>query len=123
MVSDGEAQRVRVARALGRPAASLVVLDEPFRGLEAERRRHLLARLRETWARSTVLCATHDLADTLGFDQVIILDHGRIVAHGPPDDLLADPHGPFARLVDAAQQAPWAGWQVRRLTETGERVR
>ena len=46
LVSGGEGQRVRLGRGLLRPGARLVILDEPFRGLDRERRRELLARTR-----------------------------------------------------------------------------
>ena len=47
LVSGGEGQRVRFGRGLGRPGARLVILDEPFRGLERSRRATLLRRARE----------------------------------------------------------------------------
>ena len=56
LVSGGEGQRVRFGRALGRPDARLVILDEPFRGLERERRATLLRRARDSGLDAT-LCA------------------------------------------------------------------
>src|SRR6185369_8271791 len=69
MVSGGEGQRVRLGRALLRPGIRLVILDEPFRGLEREQRRDLLARARELWRGATLLCITHDIGETLGFSR------------------------------------------------------
>jgi len=46
-LSGGQGQRVRLGRGLMRQQARLVLLDEPFRGLERERRRELLRRVRE----------------------------------------------------------------------------
>ena len=68
-LSGGEGQRVRFARALLRPGVRLALLDEPFRGL---------ARARERWRDATLVCATHDLDETLGFDRVVVLDRGRV---------------------------------------------
>jgi ABC-type transport system involved in cytochrome bd biosynthesis fused ATPase/permease subunit len=49
LVSGGEGQRVRLGRGLLRPGARLVILDEPFRGLDRECRRELLACARRWW--------------------------------------------------------------------------
>ena len=46
LVSGGEGQRVRLGRALLRPAPRLVILDEPFRGLDRTQRHELLAQAR-----------------------------------------------------------------------------
>src|SRR5947207_2036297 len=53
LVSAGEGERVRFGRALLRAHARLVILDEPFRGLERQHRRELLARARERWRHAT----------------------------------------------------------------------
>src|SRR6185295_18243035 len=60
LVSGGEGQRVRLGRALLQGSARLVVLDEPFRGLDREARGRLLAGARAHWRASTLLCVTHD---------------------------------------------------------------
>ena len=60
LVSGGQGQRVRLGRAMLREEARLVILDEPFRGLERERRRRLLERARAYWRGATLLCITHD---------------------------------------------------------------
>src|SRR5262249_53094020 len=67
LVSGGEGQRVRFARALFRPGARLVLLDEPFRGLDRARRAEHLVRARAVWRDTTLVCVTHDISDTLGF--------------------------------------------------------
>ena len=70
LVSGGEGQRVRFGRGLGRPDARLVILDEPFRGLERNSRATLLRRARERWPRATIVCVTHDISETATFDRV-----------------------------------------------------
>ena len=119
-LSAGEAQRVRLARALLRPGVRLALLDEPFRGLDRDTRRDLLARARRRFAAATLLCATHDLAETLAFDRAVVLDGGRVVADGAPRDLLADRDGAYARLVRAERELAetltasptWTRWRV-----------
>lgn len=109
-LSDGEAQRIRLARAAGRPDAGLVVLDEAFRGLERDRRRVLLRRARALWHGATLLCATHDVHDTLDFDRVVVLDAGAVVEVGRPGDLAAEPGSAFALLL-ACDDPPPNGWR------------
>jgi ATP-binding cassette subfamily B protein len=92
LVSGGEGQRVRVGRALLRPGVRLVIVDEPFRGLDAAARKELLRRARETWREQTMLFITHDVADTQTFDRVLVMEGGTIVEDGVPAELgkLAD---------------------------------
>ena len=51
----------------------LVILDEPFRGLDREQRYRLTARVRRLWPQATLLCITHDIEVTQSFDQVLVL--------------------------------------------------
>ena len=89
-LSGGERQRVGLALALvGRP--ELAILDEPTAGMDVEARadtRDLLASLRASGV--TVLLTSHDLVDVERLvDRLAILDRGRLVALGSPDDLTA----------------------------------
>ena len=87
LVSSGEGQRVRLARALLRPGVRLVVLDEPFRGLGRTQRRELLARARQTWQDATLLCITHDVSETQNFERVLVMADGHILEDGSPAEL------------------------------------
>ncbi|MBY0690039.1 ATP-binding cassette domain-containing protein [Microbacterium marinilacus] len=109
LLSDGEAQRVRLARALGRPRAGLVVLDEAMRGLPRDQRTTVLRAAREIWSDSTVLCALHEVADATSFDLVMVMDHGRVVEFDSPAALLAKDDSRFRFLLEAAEK-PMSGW-------------
>ena len=117
LLSGGEGQRVRLARALARPGVGLAVLDEPFRGLERTARTALLEVCRRRWAAATLICITHDVADTLGLDRVLVIDAGRVLEDGRPQALAADPHSAYAALLAAAQatEAAWSDPVWRRL--------
>jgi ABC-2 type transport system ATP-binding protein len=87
-LSGGERQRVALAVALvGRPAVA--ILDEPAAGMDVEARgatRELLARLRGDGM--TILLTSHDLGDVERLaDRIAILDRGRLVAFGRPEEL------------------------------------
>ncbi len=101
---------MRLGRALLRKDAWLVILDEPFRGLDREKRRDLLARAREFGAVRTMLCITHDLAETQGFDRVLVIEQGRIAEDGMPEELCASPESRYAQLLDAEEQTRWGLW-------------
>ncbi len=118
LVSGGEGQRVRFARALLRPDARLVILDEPFRGLDREKRQQLLERAREFWRGATLLCVTHDLSETQGFDQVVVIEAGRIAEAGTPVELASDERSRYSQLLAAEQETRvglWGGKQWRRV--------
>ncbi len=101
LVSGGEGQRVRFGRGLGRRDARLVIMDEPFRGLDRGTRRRLLSRARHWFEGATMLCITHDVSDTRDFERVIVLDGGRLVEDGAPAELAAQEGSFYRTLLDA----------------------
>jgi ATP-binding cassette subfamily B protein len=125
LVSGGEGQRVRLARAMLRRGVRLVILDEPFRGLARDQRRGLLARARKLWRGATLLAVTHDIEETLIFDRVLVVEDRRIVEDGRPTALAERPDSAYRRMLLAEREvrsALWAdpGW--RRLTVAGGRI-
>lgn len=120
LVSGGEGQRVRFGRALLRPGVSLAILDEPFRGLDRRQRHQLLANARRHWQSATLLCVTHDVAETTDFGRVLVLEEGRIVEDGTPEALAAAPESRYSALLaaDAAARSQiWdqPGWRRLQL--------
>lgn len=116
LVSGGQGQRVRLARAMLRSGVRLAILDEPFRGLDRDRRKRLLAESRRLWKDITLLCVTHDVAQTQEFDRVLVVENGRIVENGPPQQLLANDRSRYGELLRADlenHQLIWAGGQWR----------
>ena len=125
LVSGGEGQRARLGRALLRPEARLVILDEPFRGLDRDQRRALLDLARRRWSGATLLCITHDVRETLAFERVLILEGGRIVEDGDPSELAARPNGRYRAMLDAetaVREELWASGEWRRLRLDGRLV-
>jgi ABC-type bacteriocin/lantibiotic exporter with double-glycine peptidase domain len=110
VVSGGEGQRVRFARALLKNDVKLVILDEPFRGLDREKRQQLLARAHEFWRDATLLCITHDISETQHFDRVIVMERGRIAETGAPGELASDPGSRYSRLLYAERQTQTELW-------------
>ena len=121
--SGGMKRRLELARALlGRPR--LLILDEPTAQLDPHSREaiwDLIRRLRER-ASVTVLFTTHYLeeAERLA-DRVAILDRGRVLAEGPPADLVrrlgeevvyVRGEGPLERIGQILQEQGVARWWV-----------
>jgi ABC-type Mn2+/Zn2+ transport system ATPase subunit len=89
-LSGGQRQRVLVARALVQDAP-VILLDEPFTGLDGPSAERLEALLIELTAQGRgVLIATHDVDQARAWDRVLCLNR-RQVAFGPPDDVLDRP--------------------------------
>jgi ATP-binding cassette subfamily B protein len=117
LLSGGEGQRVRLARALMQPGVRLALLDEPFRGLDREQRARLLLEARGWWREATMLCVTHDVGETLAFDRVLVVEDGRIVEDGVPA-LLAASQSRYRQLLDAEEGVHdrlWGGAHWRRM--------
>ena len=87
--SRGMKQRLGVAQALVN-APKLLLLDEPTSALDPMGRKDVLDMLMSLRGRTTVFFSTHILADVERVcDTVAILDHGRVVAQAPIDELKA----------------------------------
>ncbi|WP_432827414.1 ABC transporter ATP-binding protein [Dactylosporangium sp. CA-092794] len=103
-ISGGQRQRVLLARALA-VSPRLLLCDEPVSALDASNRNHvlrLLAGLRDT-AGVTVVVISHDLSSLAGIaDRVAVLYGGRLVEHGPIEDVLTAPHHPYTALLAAS---------------------
>jgi ATP-binding cassette subfamily B protein len=124
LLSGGEGQRLRLARALMQTPVRLVLLDEPFRGLDRSQRQALLLQARQWWRQATLLCVTHDVAETLAFDRVLVVEGGRIVEDGSPAKL-AQAASRYRELLDAealVRDQLWQGAHWRRLQVSGGRL-
>jgi iron complex transport system ATP-binding protein len=90
-LSGGQRQRVFVAQGLAQ-AADLLLLDEPITGLDLPSTERIRAAIADERDRGvTVVVTTHALADAATADWVLLLA-GRVVAHGPPEEVLTQRH-------------------------------
>lgn len=102
-LSGGERQRVAIGRALlAQPR--LLLMDEPLASLDAERKAEILPYLTrmKTALNLPILYVTHALDEAVQLaDSVVLVDAGRVVAHGPVAHVAARADLPLARRDDA----------------------
>ncbi|MGI6494813.1 MAG: sulfate/molybdate ABC transporter ATP-binding protein [Kiritimatiellia bacterium] len=96
-LSGGQRQRVALARALA-VEPRFLLLDEPFAALDANVRKELrrwLRRLHDE-IHITSLFVTHDVEEALEMaDRIVVMDHGKIVQTGTPEEVYENPASPF----------------------------
>ncbi|WUK61292.1 zinc ABC transporter ATP-binding protein AztA [Streptomyces coelicoflavus] len=87
-LSGGQRQRILIAQGLAQQS-DLLLLDEPTTGLDPAARGRITALLTDLVADgTTVVQATHDLEAARSADACLLLSDGRLIAHGPPKQVL-----------------------------------
>jgi ATP-binding cassette subfamily B protein len=97
MLSGGQWQRIALARSLMRDRASLLILDEPSSGLDAEAEHRVHRTLTEFRHGRTSLLISHRLGTLRDADHIVVLDDGTITEQGDHDELMAR-SGVYSRL-------------------------
>ncbi len=96
-LSGGQRQRLGIARAMVRDA-SILIMDEPSSGLDAESERLVFEGLDHLLEGKTTFVIAHRLATMRKADVILVLDKGRIVERGTHDELAAS-HGLYSELL------------------------
>jgi ABC-type multidrug transport system fused ATPase/permease subunit len=103
-LSEGQKQRLGIARALLRDAP-ILVLDEPTSALDARAEKLLEVALANIMRGRTTFVIAHRLATVRRADRILVLDEGRIVEQGRHDDLIRA-SGLYRQLYEMQFGAP-----------------
>ena len=95
-LSVGQRQRIGIARAFLKNAP-ILLLDEPTSALDPATEAAIMETIQELMRGRTTLIATHRLATIHGLDQIIVLEHGRVVEKGRGPELI-ERGGIYAKL-------------------------
>src|SRR5213596_1594717 len=98
-LSVGQRQRIGIARAFLKNAP-ILLLDEPTSALDPTTESAIMDTIKELMRGRTTLIATHRLATIHNLDQIIVVEHGRIVEQGRGADLVAR-RGVYAKLYSS----------------------
>ncbi len=120
-LSGGQKQRIGIARALA-AEPSFIVCDEVTSALDqlvAEGILRLLDRLQDE-LNLAYMFITHDLATVRSIaDEVVVMQHGKVVEHGPKDQMFTPPHHPYTDLLLSSVPEMDPDWLTTLLEERG----
>lgn len=107
-LSGGEKQRISIARAMLKDAP-IVILDEATANVDPENEDRLQKAVEALTRDKTIILIAHRLKTVKNADQILVVDHGRIVQQGKHDALMKQP-GLYAEFVGGRRQAE--GWKL-----------
>lgn len=124
-LSGGQRQRIAIARAFVRDTP-ILILDEPTTGLDGDSTQLVLRALLTLMRGKTTLIISHDLNLIRSADKVVVLERGRMVQRGCPEELLTA-GGPYAELLakgglTADRPVSIDGLPAARAPRTGDSV-
>lgn len=122
-LSGGQRQRIGIARAFLKNAR-IVLLDEATSALDSESELEVQNGLDALIENRTVIAVAHRLSTIAHFDRVVVIDQGRVVEDGAPQQLLRNRGGAFRQLwvmqvegLDRASNISLAGERLRSMSE------
>ena len=107
-LSGGERQRLSIARAMLKDAP-IVILDEATANVDPENEDRLQKAIEALTRDKTIIMIAHRLKTVRHADQILVVDHGRIVQRGRHEELIDQP-GIYADFVGGRKEA--AGWKL-----------
>ena len=107
-LSGGEKQRISIARAILKDAP-IIIFDEATANVDPENEDKLQKAMEELMKNKTILMIAHRLKTVQKADQILVLDHGRIIQQGSHQELMAEP-GLYQDFLNIRRQA--SSWKL-----------
>ena len=109
-LSGGEKQRISIARAMMKNAP-VIFLDEATANVDPENENELMHAIQALTSEKTVIMIAHRLKTVERADQIIVVDHGKIVQHGTHTQLM-EQDGIYRNFIGERREA--ASWKVHK---------
>ena len=109
-LSGGEKQRISIARAMMKDAP-VIFLDEATANVDPENENDLMKAIQALTKEKTVIMIAHRLKTVEHADQILVIDHGKIVQQGAHENLMKE-EGIYRNFISERREA--ASWKVKR---------
>lgn len=106
--SGGECQRLSIARAMMKDSP-IIILDEATANVDPENEKELMEAIEELTREKTVIMIAHRLKTVRGADQILVVDHGRIIQQGRHEQLMQE-DGLYRRFIAEREKA--VSWKL-----------
>ena len=97
--SEGQLQRIGLARSIARSDSDLIILDEPTSALDNVNKREFIENLRKYKKDKCIVLVTHDLELLKDIDKIVIFSNGRLDEY-PDFDIAISQSQELSRLLD-----------------------
>ena len=108
-LSGGEKQRISIARAILKDAP-IIIFDEVTANVDPENEDRLQKAIEELTKDKTIIMIAHRLKTVRNADQILVVDHGKIVQKGVHDELIHE-QGIYVDFVSGRREA--IGWKIK----------
>ena len=108
-LSGGEKQRISIARAMMKDAP-VIFLDEATANVDPENENDLMKAIQALTKEKTVIMIAHRLKTVEHADQILVIDHGKVVQQGTHENLMKE-EGIYRSFISERREA--ASWKVK----------